>query len=178
VGYRNEPELTAETIDPDGWLHTGDIARIDDDGFVTIVDRKKEIIINSAGKNMSPALIEAAVRGESSLVGQVVAIGDGRRYVTALITLDPEALAVRARRLGLGDRSVPELAESVEIRAELQSAVDRANGRLNRNEQVKRFAVLPEVWVPDSEELTPTAKVRRRVVHAKYADRIEALYAG
>src|SRR5206468_938178 len=118
-----------------------------EDGYVAIVDRKKEIIINSAGKNMSPAMIESAVRGESSLAGQVVAIGDGRRYVTALITLDPEALPVYASRLGLEGRGLDNLAGSDEIRAELQSAVDRANARLNSNEQIKRFAILAQAWL-------------------------------
>ncbi|MDH6291260.1 AMP-dependent synthetase/ligase [Rhodococcus opacus] len=177
VGYRNEPQKTAETVDNDGWLHTGDIATIDADGYVAIVDRKKEIIINSAGKNMSPALIESTVRGESSLIGQVVAVGDGRRYVTALITLDPEAVPVYAARLGLGDAQLAQLVESAEIRQEVQAAVDRANGRLNSNEQVKRFALLPTAWTPDSDELTPTAKLKRRVIHSKYVDAIDALYA-
>jgi long-chain acyl-CoA synthetase len=98
VGYRHQPEATAEAIDADGWLHTGDIATIDDNGFISIVDRKKELIINSSGKNMSPATIESAVMGESSLLGQVVAIGDRRKFVTALITLDPEALSTFAQR--------------------------------------------------------------------------------
>lgn len=177
VGYRHQPEATAEAIDADGWLRTGDIASIDENGFITIVDRKKELIINSAGKNMSPATIESAITGESSLIGQVVAIGDRRKYVTALITLDPEALATYAQRLGLSVRPLDELVATPEIQQEVAAAVERGNRRLNSNEQVKKFTVLPSVWLPDSDELTPTAKLKRRVINAKYANEIEELYA-
>jgi long-subunit acyl-CoA synthetase (AMP-forming) len=177
VGYRHQPEATAETMDVDGWLHTGDVASIDDNGFISIVDRKKELIINSAGKNMSPATIESAITGESSLIGQVVAIGDSRKYVTALITLDPEAVSTYAKRLGLGDRPLDELVSSAEIQQEVAAAVERGNARLNSNEQIKKFTVLPTVWLPDSDELTATAKVKRRVINVKYANEIEDLYA-
>jgi long-subunit acyl-CoA synthetase (AMP-forming) len=176
-GYRKQPDATAEALDADGWLHTGDIVRVDEGGYVSIVDRKKEIIINAAGKNMSPANIEAAVKGESSLIGQVVAIGDRRKYVTALITLDPEAAPVYAKRLGIGDGTLADLAASSELRGAIDAAVARANTRLHGNEQVKKYTVLPEAWLPDSEELTPTVKLKRRSIHAKYADVIEALYA-
>lgn len=177
VNFRHQAEATAEAVDADGWLHTGDIAVVDDDGFVSIVDRKKELIINSAGKNMSPVTIESAVKGESSLIGPMVAIGDRRRFVTALITLDPEALGTYGKRLGLTDRSLDELIDAPEIRAEVASAVDRANARLNNNEQIKKFTILRAVWMPDSDELTPTGKVKRRPVSEKYSDDIEALYS-
>jgi long-chain acyl-CoA synthetase len=176
-GYRKQPEATAEALDADGWLHTGDIATIDDEGFIKIVDRKKEIIINSAGKNMSPANIESAVRGESSLIGQVVAIGDARKYVTALITLDPEAAPVHAKRLGLDDLPLAELVQAPELIAEVEAVVARANQRLHGNEQIKKFTVLGTAWVPDGEELTPTAKLKRRVINVKYAADIEQMYA-
>ncbi|HWJ07783.1 MAG TPA: long-chain fatty acid--CoA ligase [Nocardioides sp.] len=175
-GYRKQPEATAEALDADGWLHTGDIATIDEHGFIKIVDRKKEIIITSAGKNMSPANIESAVRGESSLIGQVVAIGDARSYVTALITLDPEAAPVHAKNLGLEGLSLEELVASPVLLAEVEGIVDRANKRLHGNEQIKRFTVLGQAWLPDTDELTPTAKLKRRVIHVKYADQIEGMY--
>lgn len=177
TSYRHQPEATAEAFDADGWLRTGDVATVDELGFISIVDRKKELIINSAGKNMSPVTIESAVKAESSLIGQVVAIGDRRNYVTALITLDPESVSTHAKRLGLVDRPLPELVTAPEIHREVTEAVERGNRRLNSNEQIKKFTVLPSVWLPDSDELTPTAKVKRRVINTKYAKEIEDLYA-
>jgi long-chain acyl-CoA synthetase len=173
--YRNDPERTAEAIDADGWLHSGDIATADADGYLKIVDRKKEIIINSAGKNMSPAHIEAVIKEESPLIGQVVAIGDARQYVTALIVLDDEALA-RAR----DDHGVPgdpaAAAEHRRVQDEIGEAVARGNERLARVEQVKAFKVLPSFWAPGGDELTPTMKLKRRVINEKYAETIDALY--
>lgn len=177
VGYRKEPEKTGEAIDAEGWLHTGDIATIDDEGYVAIVDRKKELLISAAGKNMSPANIESAIKGESSLIGQIVAIGDGRRYNTALITLDPEAAPQYARRLRLSATRFEELAAAPELHAEIDRAVEAGNARLNNSERIKKYRVLSDVWTPDSEVLTPTAKLKRRPIAAKYADEIEALYA-
>jgi long-chain acyl-CoA synthetase len=177
VGYRKEPALTAETIDRDGWLHTGDIGVIDEDGFLKIVDRKKEIIISAAGKNMSPANIESAIRSESSLIGQVVTIGDGRRYNTALITLDPEAAALYARRLGLAIAELEQLIAEPSIMAEVRAAVDRGNARLSSPESIRKFKLLPRIWMPDSDELTPIGKLKRRAVERKYAEEIESLYA-
>ena len=176
AGYRHQPEETAATLDGDGWLHTGDIARVDEDGFVTIVDRKKEIIINSAGKNMSPATIETAIKGGSSHIGQFVAVGDGRRYVTGLVTLDPEALPIYATNLGLDAHEIADPASSPRVHAEISAAVERGNARLNSNEQVKKFVVLSKAWTPDSDELTPTAKLKRRAIHARYAREIESMY--
>jgi long-chain acyl-CoA synthetase len=176
-GYRNDPEKTAQTIDPDGWLHTGDIATIDADGYVTIVDRKKELIINTAGKNMSPANIENAVRAASTLIGQAVTIGDNRPYNTALIVLDPDAAAGFAAANGNAGASVPELARDPAVRAAIQSAVDSANTKLSRVEQLKRFTILPVVWEAGGDELTPTMKLRRRPITEKYAAEIDALYS-
>jgi len=178
VGYRKQPDETASTLDAEGWLHSGDTATIDDRGCVSVVDRKKELIINSSGKNMSPVVIESAIKGESSLIGQVVAIGDRRSYVTALITLDPEAIPTYARRLGLADAALEELAGSPGIRDEIESAVERGNQRLNGNEQVEKFHLLTTAWTPDTAGLTPTAKLKRRSIYGKYSAEIEALYAG
>ena len=176
-GYRGEPQLTAEALDPDGWLHTGDIAHIDADGYVTIVDRKKELIINAAGKNMSPANIEAAVKGTSPLIGQVVVIGDRRPYNVALVVLDPDAGAAFAAQHGIPDGSVAALSTDENVRKTVSAAVGQANDRLSRVEQIKAFTILGVDWLPAGDELTPTMKLRRRPIAEKYAAEIEALYA-
>jgi long-subunit acyl-CoA synthetase (AMP-forming) len=176
-GYRRDPEKTAETIDADGWLHTGDIATIDDDGYVTIIDRKKELIINTAGKNMSPANIESAVRAVTPLVAQVVTIGDNRPFNTALIVLDPDMAAGFAASHGNAGATIAELARDPAMIAAIQSAVDTANTRLSRVEQLKKFTILPVVWEPGGDEITPTMKLRRRPIAEKYAVEIDALYA-
>ena len=177
VAYRREPELTAAVLDSEGWLSTGDIAEIDADGYVSIVDRKKEIMISSAGKNMSPANIEAAIKGESSLLGQVVSIGDGRRYVTALITLDPEAARRAAAAGGLDTTDLADIVGLPAVFDQVSAAVERGNARLLSPERVRKFVVLPMAWLPDSDELTPTAKLKRKPIAAKYADQINGLYA-
>lgn len=175
-GYRNDPERTAEAIDADGWMHTGDIVQVDDDDHIRIVDRKKELIITSAGKNLSPANIEGELKSASSLIGQVVAIGDARPYVTALIVIDPDGAAAYAARHGLADPSPAAIAADENAKAEIAAAVDAANERLARVEQVKRYAVLAEEWLPAGDELTPTMKLKRRVIHEKYGDVIDSLY--
>ncbi len=147
-GYRNRPELTAETIDADGWLHTGDIAQIDDAGYVRIVDRKKEIIINAAGKNMSPANLESALKGAGPLIGQVVAIGDARPFNTALIVLDPDFAPAFAAQNGLDGRTLEQLAGEEAVRAAVQAEVDHGNEQLARVEQIKKFTILPGDWLP------------------------------
>ena len=177
-GYRNEPQKTAEAIDTDGWLHTGDVATVDDEGYVRIVDRKKELIINSAGKNMSPANIESQLKSASPLVGQVIAIGDRRPYNVALIVLDPDACAAYAAKAGLADASPAALSEHEGVVAAVTAAVETANGGLARVEQIKRFRILPVDWMPGGDELTPTMKLKRKPIAEKYAAEIEALYAG
>jgi len=158
-GYRGHPELTAETIDADGWLHTGDIGAFDDRGNVSIVDRKKEIIINAAGKNMSPARIESKLKAAHPLIGDVCVVGDRRPYLVALIVPDPESAA----------------SFDGDVAAVIAEGVARANHELARVEQIKRFDVLEEQWVP-GEEMTPTMKLKRRVIESKYADVIDSLY--
>jgi long-subunit acyl-CoA synthetase (AMP-forming) len=176
AGYRGEPEQTAEAIDADGWLHTGDVATIDEDGYMTIVDRKKELIINAAGKNMSPANIEQRLKAAHPLIGQAVVIGDRRPYNVALLVLDPDACAAHASRQGLADGSPAALAADPGVRAAVAEAVQAANGHLSRVEQVKRHALLAEEWLPGGDELTPTMKLKRRPIAAKHAATIEALY--
>ncbi len=174
-GYYREPEKTAETLDAGGWLHTGDIGRLDDDGFLFIVDRKKELIVTSGGKNISPANIEALLKSHP-LIGQAAAIGDGRKYVSALIVLDGEAAPAWAKDNGLEFKGLPTFAQDDRLRAEIQRAVEDTNQRLSQTEQIKRWTILPTEWTVDSEELTPTLKLKRRVIHQKYADEISALY--
>jgi long-chain acyl-CoA synthetase len=174
-GYRNMPEKNAETITEDRWLLTGDIGVIDEDGYLKIVDRKKELIINAAGKNMSPANIESKLK-LIPLVDQAVAIGDSRKYVTALLTLDADATAAWANAHGK-EPDLAALAEDDELLAEVEAGVKEANEALARVEQVKRFRILPAPWEPGSDELTPTMKLKRRPIADKYADEIDALYA-
>ena len=178
AGYRNQPQMTADTIDSAGWLHTGDIAEIDGDGFVKIVDRKKELIINAAGKNMSPANIEAQLKQGSPLIGQAAAIGDGRPYNVALIVLDPDASAAFAQQHELADAGPEAMSAEPTVLEEVAAGVERANSHLSRVEQIKRFKVLPCDWPPAGDELTPTMKLKRKPISQKYAAEIEALYAG
>ena len=177
AGYRNDPEKTAETIDADGWLHTGDVGELSDDGYLTIIDRKKELIINSAGKNMSPANIEAAIKTASPLIGQVCAVGDDRPYNVALIVLDPDAAPVFAQQEGIEDDSLESLAREPAILEEVAAAVERGNADLARVEQIKRFKVVAAEWEPAGDELTPTMKLKRRPIERKYAAEIEEMYA-
>lgn len=176
--YRNLPEKTAETIDANGWLATGDVGEIDDDGYLKIVDRKKELIINAAGKNMSPANIESALKGACPLIGQACVLGDRRPYNTALLVLDPDYAQAWATERGLGDESLAALAADDRVRAAVQEGVDAGNARLSRVEQVKKFTLLPTDWLPGGDELTPTMKLKRKPIAEKYADEIEAMYDG
>jgi long-subunit acyl-CoA synthetase (AMP-forming) len=178
VGYRNQPEKTAEAIGSDGWLRTGDIGAFDEAGFLKLIDRKKELIINASGKNMSPANIEGHLKSSSPLIGQAIAIGDGRPYNVALLVLDPDNAAAFATERGLPDGSLQALAVDPAVRDEVEAGVERANSRLSRVEQIKRFKVLPNDWPPAGDELTPTMKLKRKPISAKYAAEIEALYAG
>jgi len=177
-GYRNLPEKNAETFTEDGWLRTGDIGEFDEGGYLRIVDRKKELIINAAGKNMSPANIEAHLKTASPLIGQAVAIGSARPYNVALITLDPDYAPVWAKQNGLEGKSIAELAEEEKTRVAVQAAADEANAKMARVEQIKKFTIVPEPWEPGGDELTPTMKLKRKPIDEKYGDEIEALYSG
>jgi long-subunit acyl-CoA synthetase (AMP-forming) len=176
AGYRNMPDKTAETIDEDGWLLTGDIGELDADGYLKIVDRKKELIINAAGKNMSPANIESKLKTASPLIGQVVAIGDARPYNVALVVLDPDFAPVWAKQNAKEGLPAEELVRDEDLIAAIQAAVDEANARMARVEQIKKFTVLPSDWAPGGDELTPTMKLKRKPIAEKYAEEIEALY--
>ena len=177
VGYRNAPDQTAEALDADGWLHTGDIGSIDEDGYLTLVDRKKEIIINSAGKNMSPANIEAAIKTASPLIGQAVCIGDRRPYNTALIVLDADFAPGWATRQGIEADRLEDLAQAERVTAAVDEALAQANQQLARVEQIKKFTIVPGDWLPGGDELTPTMKLKRVPIATKYQAEIEAMYA-
>jgi long-chain acyl-CoA synthetase len=173
--YRNDPERTRLAFDPEGWLYTGDVATVDADGYYKIVDRKKEMIINAAGKNIAPTMVENRLKQHSALIGHVAVIGDQRSYLTALIVLDEETLGDFAGRHGLSG-TLPELASDGTVHAEVDRAVQAANESLARVEQIKKFAILDCAWSPGGEEITQTMKLKRRVISTKYSDEIEALY--
>jgi long-subunit acyl-CoA synthetase (AMP-forming) len=175
-GYRNNEEKTRETMTEDGWLMTGDIGEFDEDGFLKIVDRKKELIINAAGKNMSPANIEAKLKATGPLIGQAIAVGDGKPFNVALLTLDPDSAPAFAQGNDIEDASVESLAENEKVLEAVQKEVDDANEEMARVEQIKKWKLLPVEWQPGGEELTPTMKLKRKPIAQKYADEIEALY--
>jgi long-chain acyl-CoA synthetase len=175
-GYYEQPDKTAETL-VDGWLCSGDIGELDADGYLRIVDRKKELIITSGGKNISPANLEAALK-TIPLIGQAAAIGDNRKVCSAILVLDPEAARVWATSHGKQDESLVELAADPVVRAEVQEGVDEINRQFAQVEQIKRFTLVGEEWLPDSDMLTPTSKLKRRGVRARFANEIEAMYAG
>jgi long-chain acyl-CoA synthetase len=175
-GYRNLPDKTAETFTDDGWLRTGDIGEFDSDGYLKIVDRKKELIINAAGKNMSPANIEATLKTASPLIGQAAVIGDRRPFNTALIVLDADFAPAWAAQQGIGEASLETLAVDERVREAVAKGVDEANQRLARVEQIKKFHIVQGDWLPGGDELTPTMKLKRKPIDQKYAAEIEGLY--
>jgi long-subunit acyl-CoA synthetase (AMP-forming) len=176
-GYRNMPDETARVLSDDGWLSTGDIGEIDANGYLKIVDRKKELIINAAGKNMSPANIEAKIKAACPLVAQVVAIGDRRPYNVALVTLDPDACGAFAAKHGLENPSPAAMARYEVVRESVAAGVEAGNAALSRVEQIKKFKLIEGEWEPGRDELTPTMKLKRKPIGEKYAAEIEALYA-
>jgi long-chain acyl-CoA synthetase len=191
-GYYNNPEATADTIDSDGWLHSGDVGKIDDDGFVFITGRKKEIYVSSGGKNIAPLVIEETMKS-IPIVSQCFLVGDGRKYCSALFTLD--AGAIIRDKFGMDPNDIPKdpakqlakleelgssieaFTDSAEIRAEVQAAVDELNGQFSNPEQLKKFAILPRDFAVDYGELTPTLKIRRKQIRENWADVIEGMYA-
>jgi len=174
-GYRGDERRTRESVDAEGWMHSGDIASIDSDGYFTIIDRKKEIIINSAGKNIPPTMVEARIKSQSPLIAHAVAIGDRLPYLTALIVLDEESLRGFASEHGLAG-SFAQLSMTPEVRDEVQRIVEAANRSLARIEQVKKFTILGDNWTVGSDEITPSQKLKRRNIIGRYQTEIDALY--
>jgi long-chain acyl-CoA synthetase len=177
LGYRNLPDATKDAFTDDGWLRTGDVGAFDEDGYLRIVDRKKELIINAAGKNMSPANIEATLKAASPLIGQACCIGDRRPYNTALIVLDSDFAPAWAAKQGIEETALEFLARDERVRAAVQEGVDAANAKLARPEQIKKFTIAEGDWLPTGDELTPTMKLRRKPIAEKYAVEIDAMYA-
>lgn len=175
-GYLNQPEKTAEVLTADGWFHTGDIGEIDDEGYLKIVDRKKELIVTAGGKNLSPSNLEAALK-MIPLVGQACAIGDRRPFVSALVVLDPEAAAPWAASRGIEFTSVEDLATHPEVEKEITEGLAEAMSGFNNAEKVKKLKILGEEWLPDTDLLTPTSKLKRRGIHTRFEREIEELYA-
>ena len=170
-GYYHDKERTAEAVDADGWMHTGDIGELDAEGFLKITDRKKDLLITSGGKNISPALVEYELQ-RHPLIGQACAIGDRRKYVAALLVLDPDVAPGWAREHGIEFSSPAELAANPEVLAEIERGVAEANSHLARPEQVRRYVVLADEWTALTGELTPSLKRRRPVITQKYAREI------
>jgi long-subunit acyl-CoA synthetase (AMP-forming) len=175
AGYHKDPRATAETLDADGWLHTGDIGELDDAGFLRITDRKKELIITAGGENIAPAYVEGQLKS-IAVVSQAVVVGDQRRYLAALLTLDPAKIPHAAALCGSPARTPAEAAACARFGAFLQSEIERVNAQLARVQSVKRFAVLPAELSVAAGELTPTMKLKRAVIGQRYAPVIERLY--
>ncbi|MEM7272047.1 MAG: AMP-dependent synthetase/ligase [Actinomycetota bacterium] len=175
-GYLNQPEKTAEVLDDEGWFRSGDIGELDEDGYLKIVDRKKELIITAGGKNLSPSNLEAALK-MIPLVGQAIAIGDARPFVSALVVLDPDVAPQWAAKEGIEYESLEQLAEHPQVVAQIEGALGEVMSDFNNAERVKKVKVLGEEWLPDTDLLTPTSKLKRRGIHTRYADEIDALYA-
>jgi long-chain acyl-CoA synthetase len=177
-GYHNLPEETAEVLRDDGWLHTGDIGEIDDDGFLRITDRKKDLIKTSGGKYVAPQLIEGRFKAVAPYVSQFVVHGDRRNYCTALVTIDEESITSWADARGLGDRNYEELTQRPEVRDLVQESIDELNANLARYETIKAFAILPRELSIEEGELTPSMKVKRKAVEAKFEHVLDSLYDG
>jgi long-chain acyl-CoA synthetase len=176
-GYYKLPEDTIETFDSDGWLHSGDLARIDDDGYVWIIGRKKEIIITAGGKNIAPAKLET-VLGNHPLISKACMVGDGRKFIAMIVALDNEEAPAWAAANGLDFHDLAGFSELPQVRDEVERAIKEANQEVSGVEQIKKWIIVPDDWTPDSGEVTPSLKLKRKVVLDKYADQIDELYVG
>jgi long-chain acyl-CoA synthetase len=177
AGYHNLPQESAEAVDPDGWLHTGDLGNLDERGFLHITDRKKDLFKTSNGKQVAPSVIESIFQGVCPYASQMVVQGEGRTFVSALVTLDSDAMAGWAAENAMADTPYAELVSSPAVRQLVQGYVDELNDRLNQWERVKKFTILDRDLSIDNGELTPSMKLRRRVVAEKYKKELDSLYA-
>jgi long-chain acyl-CoA synthetase len=174
-GYHNNPKLTAEVL-KDGWFHTGDIGKLDEAGYLIITDRKKDVLKTSGGKYVAPAKVETLIAASVPYVSQVVAVGDGRKYVSALLTMDRDNVLRWAGRRDLGHLDYREVLESEAFRTTIGNYIERANAKLERWETVKRFAILPTEFGVDDDAVTPSLKIRRAIIAKHYADVVDSLY--
>ena len=174
AGYWRNDEATAAAKDANGWLHTGDVGEIDDEGFVRITGRKKEILVTAGGKNVAPAVLEDRIRAHH-LVDQCIVVGDGQPFIAALVTIDPETLPAWAEAHGKS-RKVADLLEDPELRGEIEAAVEEANKAVSKAESIRRFAILADVWTEEGGQLTPSLKLKRGVVMREHRDDVDALY--
>ena len=176
-GYWNNPTATAEAIEPDGWFHSGDIGEIDDQGFVKITGRKKELIVTAGGKNVAPAVLEDRLRA-NWLVSQCMVVGDAQPFIAALVTIDPESFPGWLKQAGKPEGStIASMTNDPDLVAEIQKAVDEANKAVSNAEAIKKFTILPEDWTEEGGQLTPSMKLKRNVVMKEYASEVDALYA-
>jgi long-chain acyl-CoA synthetase len=176
-GYWRNEAATAEALDPDGWLRTGDIGSLDDEGFLSVTGRKKELIVTAGGKNVAPAVLEDRLRAHP-LISQCLVVGDSRPFIACLLTLDTEALEAWKQRHGKpASATLAEMAADSELNSELQAAVDDANKAVSRAESIRKFAILDTDFTEDSGHLTPSLKVKRAVVYKDFAGQIEKLYS-
>jgi long-subunit acyl-CoA synthetase (AMP-forming) len=175
LGYLKDDAATREAKGEDGWLHTGDVGEVDQDGYVRITDRKKELLITAGGENVAPQLVESLLKS-IAVVAQAVVVGDRQKYLVALLTLDPERVAAEAEAAGSSARDTPSAAVCATFRAHVEKQVEKLNERLARVQTIKRFTILPNELTVDTGELTPTLKLRRKVIVQKYAKEIESMY--
>ena len=176
VGYLKDDAATRETLDADGWLHTGDVGEIDKDGWLSITDRKKELLITAGGENVAPQLVESLLKS-IPVVAQAVVVGDRQKYLAALVTLDPERITTEAQVIGSAAKDMRQASACNTFRAYIEKQIEEMNGRLARVQTIKRFTILPNELTIDGGELTPTMKLKRKVILQKYAKEIEAMYA-
>ena len=176
AGYWRNEAATAEVMERDGWFHTGDLGEVDDEGFVRITGRKKEILVTAGGKNVAPAVLEDRLRGHL-LVDQCIVVGDGQPFIAALVTLDRDSVPMWAEQHGKSS-NIADLVDDPDLRAEIEGAVEEANKAVSKAESIRKFSILPDEWTEEGGQLTPSLKLKRNVVMRELKDEVAALYEG